>query len=406
MEITKKQLIEILIVIALLGVGLLVSDYIKTRVKFDGTIERQQAGKGDISKDLELEFLDEKQRLKVDIQEQRLSKKQLKKTFDAAIREINETYLGKNKAADNVSYDLILKDSYANGLITAEWKFDPYGYFQADGKIHSEEIPEEGVVVGITAILRYDQEERIHTFSVLAVPKSMKTLEGQMEAIAREVENVDENTRDSKVLKLPKQVGNMSIVWKEKMNYRGLQVILLGIVTVVGIQIGKMRDKKLEKERIKKEKEQDYPLIVSELSILMGAGMSFRKAIERMVMSYRKGVMEKGKKTRAGFEDIVMTYRKMSDGLSELQALEELGKNSESREYRKLSMLLVQNLRKGSRDLLDCLEKEEKYAFELRKQNAIRAGEQASTKLLIPMAGMLFIVIVILVVPVMLQIKM
>ena len=190
------------------------------------------------------------------------------------------------------------------------------------------------------------------------------------------------------------------------MNYRGLQVILLGIVTVVGIQIGKKRDKKLEKERIKKEKEQDYPLIVSELSILMGAGMSFRKAIERMVMSYRKGVMEKGKKTRAGFEDIVMTYRKMSDGLSELQALEELGKNSESREYRKLSMLLVQNLRKGSRDLLDCLEKEEKYAFELRKQNAIRAGEQASTKLLIPMAGMLFIVIVILVVPAMLQIKM
>ena len=85
--------------------------------------------------------------------------------------------------------------------------------------------------------------------------------------------------------------------------------------------------------------------------------------------------------------------------------LEELGKNSESREYRKLSMLLVQNLRKGSRDLLDCLEKEEKYAFELRKQNAIRAGEQASTKLLIPMAGMLFIVILILIVPAILQIK-
>ncbi len=68
-------------------------------------------------------------------------------------------------------------------------------------------------------------------------------------------------------------------------------------------------------------------------------------------------------------------------------------------------MLLVQNLRKGSRELLDTLEKEEKYAFEMRKQSAVRAGEEASTKLLIPMAGMLFIVIVVLVVPAIMQIN-
>ncbi|MCR5196393.1 MAG: type II secretion system F family protein [Pseudobutyrivibrio sp.] len=406
MEITKKQLVEIVIVILLLGSGLLVADFIKTRVKFDGTVERLEPGKGEFSKELELDFLDETQSLKVNVQEQRLSQKQVKKAFDSAIKEIDKTYLGKNKAADNVSYDLVLKDSYADGLISAEWRFDPYDYFQSDGKIRSEEIPVEGVVVGITAILRYDGEERIHSFSVMAVPKSIKTLDGKMEAISREVEAVNEETRENKVLKLPQKVGNMSIAWKEKMNFRGLQVILLGIVAIAGVQIGNKRDKKLELERIKREKEQDYPLIVSELSILMGAGMSFRKALEKMVISYRKGVVEKGKKPRAGFEDIVIMYRKMTDGLSELQAIEELGKNSESREYRKLSMLLVQNLRKGSRDLLDCLEKEEKYAFELRKQNAVRAGEKASTKLLIPMAGMLFIVIVILVVPAMLQMKM
>ena len=97
------------------------------------------------------------------------------------------------------------------------------------------------------------------------------------------------------------------------------------------------------------------------------------------------------------------TYRKMADGRSEIQALEELGKSCESKEYRKLSMMLIQNLRKGSKDLLDSLEKEEKYAFEMRKQRAIRAGEEASTKLLVPMAGMLFIVIVILVVPAIMQ---
>ena len=149
----------------------------------------------------------------------------------------------------------------------------------------------------------------------------------------------------------------------------------------------------------------DYPMIVSELSILMGAGMSFRKALERIVFKYTNNVRAGKTEMRPGFEQMVITYRRMSDGLSEIQAIEELGMKCESKNYRKLSMLLSQNLRKGSKDLIDCLEKEQQNAFELRKQRAIRAGEEASTKLLIPMAGMLFIVIVILVVLAVLQIN-
>ena len=133
----------------------------------------------------------------------------------------------------------------------------------------------------------------------------------------------------------------------------------------------------------------------------MSAGLSFRKASEKM--SNRYSAKRKTGIKRAGYEDMLITYRKISEGAGELQAIEDLGKASESKEYRKLSMLLLQNIKKGSKDLIDTLEKEEKYAFELRKQKAIKAGEEASTKLLIPMGGMLFIVIVILVVPAVMQ---
>ena len=150
------------------------------------------------------------------------------------------------------------------------------------------------------------------------------------------------------------------------------------------------------------EMAKDYPQIVSQLSILMGAGMSFRKALERIVDKY-VSELKKGSSPKAGYEEMLKTYRKMTDGHGEIQALEELGKSCECKEYRKLSMMLVQNLRKGSRDLLDSLEKEEKNAFEMRKQMAIRAGEEASTKLLGPMAGMLLIVIVVLIVPAIMQ---
>ncbi|CBK75464.1 Bacterial type II secretion system protein F domain [Butyrivibrio fibrisolvens 16/4] len=132
--------------------------------------------------------------------------------------------------------------------------------------------------------------------------------------------------------------------------------------------------------------------------------MSFRKALERIVKRYSDGV-NNGQEKRPGFEEILKTYRKIVDGKGEIQALEELGKSSECKEYRKLSMLLVQNLKKGSKDLLESLEKEESAAFEMRKQRALRLGEEASTKLLIPLAGMLFLVIVVLIVPALMQVN-
>jgi hypothetical protein len=200
-------------------------------------------------------------------------------------------------------------------------------------------------------------------------------------------------------------VENIDINWTRKMDYRGLQIIILGFICVAGISIGKRKDAQKEKENVIELMDLDYPMVVSELSILMGAGMSFRKALERIVLKYKNNLKAGKSEVRPGFEQMVIMLRRMSDGLSEIQAIEELGMKCESKNYRKLSMLLSQNLRKGSKDLIDCLEKEQQNAFELRKQRAIRTGEEASTKLLIPMAGMLFIVIVILVVPAIMQIN-
>ena len=398
---SKKQLIEILAVCLVLGVGLLVHDYMETRVNFDGTLKRNKAGDGQSTENLELSFLEQNKELSVDVSEQSLSDKEIRAKFDQAISEIEETYLGDNKSANEVCYDLNLNSSYCDGTIDAYWTVDKFGIISSNGKLRTQEIPEEGEVINIVATLSYEDTTELYSFSVFVCHKGLNSLDGQMEAIEKAVKTVDESTRDKDTLILPDEVGNMKLLWKKKMNFRGLQIIILGLVTALGIHLGKKKDEKQEKNKIIAEKDQDYPMIVSELSILMGAGMSLRKALERMIMRYTQ--KKKAGIVRPGYEDITQTYRKIQDGMGEIAALEDLGKNSESKEYRKLAMMLVQNLRKGSSDLISCLEKEEKYAFELRKQRAIKAGEEASTKLLIPMAGMLFIVIVILVVPAIMQ---
>ena len=58
-----------------------------------------------------------------------------------------------------------------------------------------------------------------------------------------------------------------------------------------------------------------------------------------------------------------------------------------------------QNIRKGSRGLTELLREEGKLAYEERKENAKQLGEEAGTKLLLPMIIMLSIVLVIILVP-------
>lgn len=401
-DLTKKQMIEILVASVVLGVMLLIFDFVNTNLKFDGVITRNEAGTGSLTEELKLKYLDQSNELEVEVSDRRLSEKALKKVFNQAVSEIEATYLGENASADNVTEDLNLAASYVDGLIEAEWKVDDAELMSKDGKLKEENIPENGQVVNVTAFLYYEDEQYIYSFAVMVMPKSLDTVEGQLLAINRAIRNADEATRLNRTLKLPTKVDGVNIRWAKKMDYRGLYVILLGVGAVVALSFGKKQDLKKAAKKLVEEKEQDYPMIVNQLSILMGAGMSFRKALERMVSKYVLS-RKQGEPVRAGFEELLVLYRKMTDGKGELQALEELGKSCESKEYRKLAMLLTQNLQKGSKDLLNALEKEEQYAFEMRKQRAIRLGEEASTKLLIPMSGMLFIVIVVLIVPAIMQ---
>jgi hypothetical protein len=65
----------------------------------------------------------------------------------------------------------------------------------------------------------------------------------------------------------------------------------------------------------------------------------------------------------------------------------------------KFGTLLSQNLRKGSKGLSEMLRMEAIQSFEMRKSRAKRLGEEAGTKLLAPMIGMLAVVFIMVMVP-------
>ena len=93
------------------------------------------------------------------------------------------------------------------------------------------------------------------------------------------------------------------------------------------------------------------------------------------------------------------TCHEMDSGVTEAEGYENFGRRCDLQIYIRLGALLSQNLRKGTKGLSELLKLESIQAFEERKARAKRLGEEAGTKLLLPMFLMLVVVLIIVIVP-------
>ena len=156
---------------------------------------------------------------------------------------------------------------------------------------------------------------------------------------------------------------------------------------------------------IKKERERqmmaDYPDIIAGLTVLTGAGLSLPQAWARLVEEYEAARQKRG--VRWAYEEMGVTHRQIQNGVSPGRAFGEFGRRVGLHVYIKLGNLLDQNMKKGTRGLADLLQAEAYQAFEERKHQVRRAGEEVSTKLLIPMFMMFGVVLIIILIPALLS---
>lgn len=143
----------------------------------------------------------------------------------------------------------------------------------------------------------------------------------------------------------------------------------------------------------------DYPDIISKITLLLGAGMTMQAAWAKLVMDYQNKKKENPKLFRYSFEEMTITYHELQSGVMELQAFENFGKRCRNQRYLKLSAVITQNLKKGSKGMSEILRNEMQDAFQDRKAYAKKKGEEAGAKLMIPMFIMLFIVMMIIIIP-------
>lgn len=209
-----------------------------------------------------------------------------------------------------------------------------------------------------------------------------------------------QNTDDSEaVYYLPQEIDGQKLTWRKVPDRTGNLIAVFGLLTAV-LYGGVQQEKREESRRSREEElQRDYPEIVSALVLLLGAGLNMRKAVERLALDYQNRQRNGSGKPRAAYEELLYTWQEMESGVSELNAYEHLGARCQGTSYRALATLLTQNLKKGSKGLLELLEQESSEAFEERRRRARAEGEKAGTRLLLPMMMMLGIVFLLILIP-------
>ena len=318
-------------------------------------LRRNESGKDEL-KNMKVKIDEKQEEISISVSGKKYDEEELKNAFSEAEKEVEQAVLGKNKSLDEVRSDLNLITSVPEKNMKVSWELDRYDVMDIQGHLQQDNLSTEGTLIKLTAILTYEDEEERYEFYAKVFPSELSADKEEMRQLQEKVEEADKKTKTKDYIVLPEQVNGKKVIWAYGVQTRAYGILVMGIGFAVFVIISSSQ----------KEKEQ---------------------------ISAKAGGRKKA------YEEMVNVMYKISGGASEGECYEEYGIRCNLSEYRKFGMMLSQNLRKGTRGLTELLEREAEDAFEQRKNLAKKAGEEAGTKLMIPLFLMLIIVFAIVIVP-------
>lgn len=334
----------------------------------------------------------------LDVRSQLYTKEEADELFQRASEAMEQAVLGENGSFDHVSEDLELPKSLEGYPFEISWSSGNYDVMDSQGGIKEEAVPAEGALVTLTATYSYNQDKWQQVLYANVFPRQLTPYQKKLSDIEKLLNSAEQDSRYEKALELPGSYQEDAIIWSEKQTDSSLLLMLLMLIG--GSVSFVLRDKELQSSMEKRSNQmlRDYPQLVSQLVLYLGAGMTVRNVFDKLSAGYIKD-RKNGEEMRFVYEEVVRTGRELSAGVSEAGAYEGFGLRCGGQQYTRLGTLLSQSLRKGNSELLTLLEEESAKAFAERMDKIRKAGEEAGTKLLLPMVLMLLIVMVIIMIP-------
>ena len=393
---------------------------------------------------VDAENLEKNMEFTVSVSSKKYTKEEADEVFLKKIEELKLDILNENESLENVNSKLNFKGDLGDG-IRASYAFEPkrldefYGkynnrrkkkatkstatesdiddfrYFvdyqrviDGSGNVNNEDFKSNEfctghIVIQLSTEIKdkegsYKSEK--YLFPIRVVSKKLSPIEAFKVAFKKELIDSDKETINEDTIKLPKVVNSFKVNYKEKKSIAFLLMPLFGILVALLLEA---REKEEEKEKAKRRVrllEIDFAQIISKILLYVSSGMTIRNSFIRLAEQYQKSKnVDKKNEPRAAYEELIVVKNKLTSGYSEISAYEEMAKNINMRVYTRFLNIIIQSIKNGNKDLKNILNMEVQDALYERKQNAKKLGEEAATKLVLPLMMMLSIIMVVIMVP-------
>ncbi|MDO4553945.1 MAG: type II secretion system F family protein [Lachnospiraceae bacterium] len=362
-------------------------------------IERNDYGDGERT---ETVYQNGKEAIEFDVGEQEYGEEELEEAFKTGFETLKKEMLGENTSSSEVRSSLKLLTEAPGGL-KAEWVSGNPDIIGEDGTLYNEDWDEKRKeLVDLTLLLSYGSKIESQEYHLYVQAPILSANEKLQKKIRDTITGTEEKTRTQKTFTLPSVIEGIQI---ERTQSAKQRIIILFLIVILFILMFYLKHTKL-KERIEKRQQEvleDYPGIVNQLVLYLGAGMNLKAAFEKMSDQYQQDRQSGRKEFRYAYQELYVMMNQLKTGTSERMAYEQYAKRMGENCYLRLMTLVVQNLQKGTLGLLKALSEEEESAFAKRLDRARKKGEEAGTRLLFPMLLLLVVVMAVVMLPAVFQ---
>lgn len=281
--------------------------------------------------------------------------------------------------------------------VDIRWVSSESSVVSKEGTVQRESL-KEPCEVTLQAYISYGGETREHWFYAKVPPYEEESAEAVLYKAGEYLKKLEKETQDSDGFYLPDAIGTVIVGGKEDSGTVLKWIIAAALFLPLVVVIAKRQEKEKERKNREEAYMTAYPQLITKLTLYIGAGLSLRGAWERLAADYRAKVDVTGKTDVTG-EEVLLLAGELKNGTSEAKAYEEFGRRIGLKPYLRCASLLVSQLQKGSGVLRKSLESEVRLAWEMYREQVTKRGEEAQTKLLFPMMGMLFLVMAVIMIP-------
>lgn len=302
---------------------------------------------------------------------------------------------GENENTDRVSGNLLLREQYGEFPVKVEWESSSPELISETGEVQPAEKEQTVLLTATLACGEYSEETSI---PVTLIPESVSREEQIYRQISHYLSQQEEAGRKDESFTLPQTWEGKTLLWSQKKEDKSNYILVGSIAAALLAYLFSDHDLHEKLKKRKRTLQEEYPKLVHELVLLVGAGMTTRRAFQKMASDYEKKKTSTGRVSFA-YEEIVHSCREMQSGVAEGAAYERMGRRTGVQQYIRLSGLLMQNLKRGNRMLTERLREEAYKVGEERLQLGRKKAEEAGTRILLPMVMMLGVVMLLIMLP-------